>query len=331
MVVRATVQEVSQIGLETTEGTAPGTGANKRLLGLGFDIAEAAEFDEIRPMGFLPATSAPIRQNWSTISVSDGSYPCYNALAYLFTLLFGAPTTTTPSGATDARQHVWTPGTSSLNRKTATLQKGTSGSAEQVLGASLTDLSLSFSRTAAQSVDGSGFAQQIDYAATLTASPTDVPVVPILAGEVDVFLDDTGAALGTTKLTADFSADWSVGGLYSPAWVLNSALASYKEAVLQAPDMGVSLELGNDAVSRALVTDMRDGTSKFLRIQATGPEIESGQNYSLILDSAFQVNDAPSGGDVDGASTLTFGGRIVYDATWAKYTTITLVNSLATL
>lgn len=432
MAVRAVVEEISQIGIESVEGTQ--VAANKRLLGVGFTLAEAAEFDEVQPQGSVVPTAAPIRQNWGTFEISDDSYPCYNGLLYLFSMLFGAPTTTTPGGATNARQHVWTPPITALSKQTATLIKGQpGGTAESAAGATLTDLTLSFSRTAAQELSGSGFAGRPDYSAstyvnevnviTITGGPTggtftvtvdgqttagvaydatsgtlqtaiealsnvagasadvvvtgsaggpytltwqgtgafantnvtvsssgasltggttpaatttttqqggvtDIAVVPILAGQVDIFMDTAGAGIGTTKLTSDFSAEWSIGGLRGPVWVLNSALPSYKESVALRPDASFSLELGNDATSRALVTGMRAGTTKFVEIRATGGEVESGQNYSLKIQLAGQVNEPPSAGEVDGASTLPFAFRSVYDATWSAWCRLVLVNGL---
>lgn len=431
MPVRPIVEEISQLGIEQAEGTA--VAANKRLLSVGFNLVEAAEFDEVQPQGTVVPTAAPIRQNWGTFEISDDSYPDYNSLLYLFSMLFGAPTTTTPGGATDARQHVWTPPITAIGKQTATLVKGQpGGTAEQAAGCVLTDLTLSFSRTAAQELSGSGFAGRLDYSAstyvnevnvvTITGGPTggtltitvngqttagiaydaaasavqtalealsnvapgdvtvtgsaggpytltwsgsgafanmnvtitssgasltggttpaatttttqgggvtDIAVVPILAGQVDIYMDSTGSGVGTTKLLTDFSAEWSISGMRGPVWVLNSALPSYKESVALRPDAGFSLELGNDATSRALVSDMRSGATKFVEIRATGGEIESGQNYLLKIQMAGQINEAPSAGEVDGASTLPFGFRSVYDATWAKWLVIQLTNSLS--
>lgn len=430
MAVRPVVEEASFIGIESAEGTA--VAANKRLLGVGITLSEAAEFDSVDPMGSVVSTAAPLRQNWSEFEVVDGSYVCFNSLLYLFSMLFGSPTTTTPGGATNARQHVWTPPITAISKQTASITKGQpGGTAEKAAGAVLTDLMLSFSRSAAQELSGSGFAGQLDYSAstyvnevnvvTITGTPdggtftitvngqttagiaynainsavqsalealsnvapgdvtvtggpgpgtpftltwagahanenmtvassgasltggtapaatttttqgggvTDIAVVPILAGQVDVYCDTAGAGLGTTKLLTDFTAEWSISGLRGPVWVLNSALPSFKESVALRPDAGFSLELGNDATSRALITDMRAGTTKFIEIRATGGEVESGQNYSLKIQLAGQVDEAPSAGEVDGASTLPFSFKSVYDATWSHWCNIILVNGL---
>lgn len=439
MPVRAVVDESSLIGVETTEGVAPTAGIRTRLLSVGFNLSESAEFDPIDPMGIRVGTGDAIRQNWSTFSIGDGAYPDYNSLAYLFTFLFG-PASIVSVGTT-AGEWTWTPGPSALTRTTFSARKGTptllgvAGTAEEALGNVLTDLMLGFSRTSAQTLSGAGFGQQLNYAASIdinelvtitpsgtwsggtftlsfggqtttaiaynapaatiqtaflllstvgsgnavvaggplstgaititfagtlantnvgavtisTASvtgggtaavavttqgaPTDIPLIPVLAGEIDVFLDNTWAGLGTTKLLSDFSAEWSVAGMYSPLWVLNSANASYKEATPNRPDTTMSLELGNDSVSRALVTDMRAGTKKFSRIRAmkSANSIESGQAYELRIDSCMSINSAPSAGDVDGASTLPFGGRLVYDATGSAWTRIFLRNALRSL
>lgn len=428
MAVRPVVEEISQIGIESAEGTA--VAANKRLLAVGFNLVEAAEFDEVQPMGSVVPTATPIRQNWGAFEISGDSYPCYNALLYLFSMLFGAPTTTTPGGATNARQHVWTPPITAIPYQTATIEKGQpGGTAEISAGGVLTDLMLAFSRTAAQELSGSGFAQRPDYSAvvgvdevnvvTITGSPdggtftvtvngqttagvaynatagtlqtalealsnvapgdvtvtgsaggpytltwggahanenmtvsssgasltggtspaatttttqqggiTDIAAVPILAGQVDVYLDNAGAGIGTTKLLTDFAAEWNISGRRGMVWALNTALPSFKESVALRPAAGFSLELGNDSTSRALVTDMREGSTRFVEIRATGGEVESGQNYSLKIQLAGQINEAPTAGERDGASTLPFGFRSVYDATWGKWANIILVNGL---
>jgi hypothetical protein len=180
------------------------------------------------------------------------------------------------------------------------------------------------------SVTGGGTAS---VTVTSAGGSTDIPLVPVLAGEIDVYLDNSWANLGTTKLLSDFSAEWSVSSMYSPLWVLNSALAGYKEAIPNRPDTTMSIELGNDSVSRALITDMRAGTKKYVRIRAAkaANSIEAGHAYELRIDGVMSINAAPSAGDIDGASTLPFGGRLVYDATSSAWTRVYLKNALRSL
>lgn len=439
MSVRGVIDESSLIAVETTEGVAPATGIRTRLLSVGFNLSEAAEFDPIDPMGIRVGTGDALRQNWSTFEIGEGAYPDYNSLAYLFTFLFG-PATVANVGSV-AGEWTWMPGPSALPRTTFSARKGqptllgVAGNAEEANGCVLTDLELGFNRTSSQTLSGAGFGSQLNYSAsidvnevvtitksgtvsggtftitfggqttsaiaynanaatietafealssvgagngtvaggpisttpatitftedlantnvgavtvdsssltgggtyvptvTTVGASTDIPLVPVLAGEIDVYLDNAWADLGTTKLLSDFSATWGVSGMYSPLWALNSALAGYKEAIPNRPETTMSLELGNDSVSRALVTDMRAGTKKFARIRAqkAADSIESGQRYELRVDGCMSINSAPTAGDVDGASTLPFGGRLVYDATGQAWTRIFLRNALRSL
>lgn len=441
MPVRGTIDESSLIAVEATEGVVPAGGIRTRLLSVGFNLSEAAEFDPINPMGIRVGTGDALRQNWSTFEIGDGAYPDYNSLAYLFTFLFG-PATVVNVGST-AGEWTWMPGPSAIPRVTFSARKGqptllgVAGNAEEANGCVLTDLQLEFNRTSAQTLSGAGFGSQLNYGAsidvnevvtitpsgtwsggtftlsfggqttaaiaynanaatietafellstvgsgngtvaggplstgaititftedlantnvgavtintgsvtgstpsasvavTTQGSSTDIPLVPVLAGEIDVYLDNAWADLGTTKLLSDFSATWGVSGMYSPLWALNSALAGYKEAIPNRPETTMSLELGNDSVSRAIVgTDMRAGTKKFCRIRAqkAADSIESGQRYELRIDGCMSINSAPSAGDVDGASTLPFGGRLVYDAVGQAWTRIFLRNAIRSL
>jgi hypothetical protein len=69
----------------------------------------------------------------------------------------------------------------------------------------------------------------------------------------------------------------------------------------------------------------------FVRLTATGGEIESGQNYSLTIDTALKVMSAPSRGDQNGLSTLEWGFRNVYDGDWSKWLSVELITDITAL
>lgn len=331
MADRPVVSEVFQLAVESTAGTAA-TGGWKRFTGVNVDLGTALEVDEFAPMGTLADTIVAPRQEWAEGSVEG--FPTYTDLAYLFANIFGAATITTPSGATNARRWLWTPDEATpWTPKTWTIQRGVPGdTAEQATYGLLSGLGLSFSRTAAPEISGDLFARRLDYAATLqTTGVTTLDEVPIFAPQVDVFLDDTSGGLGGTQLTRDFVAGWSIADLFNPIWPLNSSLTSFGAHTIAKPTIEATLQVGNDSVGRGLVTQMRAGTTKFLRIRATGPEIESGFNYRLTMDMAVKVLSAPSRGDVDGLSTLEWTLRNVYDSGWGKWIEIELLTDQTAL
>lgn len=329
MADRPVVSEVIQIGVESTAGTA--VTATKKLQALTVELDTAAEFDQFGPSGNLFNTISVPRQEWSSGSISG--YPTYTELAYVLSNVLGAATITTPSGATSARKWTWAvSSTTPWAPKTWTIERGVSGdTAEQAAYAVLSGINMSFSRTAAPEIGGDLFARRLDYTATLATGATTLNNVPILATEVDVYADSASGSIGSTKLTRSFNAGFSLGGLFNPVWSINSALTSFGTHVIAKPDATASLQLGNDSVGRAYVDLFRGGDTKFVRIQAVGPTIETGHTYKLTIDLAVKVTDAPSRSDVDGLSTLDWSFGLVHDSGWGKALNVELITDIAAL
>ncbi len=332
MADRMMVSEVQQIGVEVTPGTA--VAPTKQFGGLNIELDTAIEFDEFGPSGQLPNTLVAPRQEWATGALSG--FPTYTELPYVFSNLLGAATISTPSGATNARRWLWEPDESTpWAPLTWTLRRGVPGdTAEEAAYVLLSGLDLSFSRTAAPEISGDLFARRLDYTATLaTTGVTSPALVPILANQINVYLDATSGGLGGTQLLRDFSYEWSLSDLFGMIWPLNSALPSFAAHSVQKPTLGNSLQMGNDAAGRALVTNMRAGSTVFVRMRANGGanSIESGQAYQLTIDTALKVVEAASRADLDGLSTLEWAFRNVYDATWGRWCSVELITSIAAL
>lgn len=330
MADRMLVSEVQQIGVESVPGTA--VAPDTQFGGLNIDIDTAIEFDEFGPSGQLTNTLVAPRQEWATGALSG--FPTYTELPYVISNVLGAATITTPSGATDARRWLWEPDESTpWAPKTWTLRRGVpGGTAEEAAYVLLSGLNLSFSRTAAPEIGGDLFARALDYTASLaTTGVTSPALIPILASQVSIFLDTTSGGLGGTQLLRDFSYEWSLADLFGTIWPLNASLDSFAAHSVTKPTIGNTLQMGNDAAGRALVANMRAGSTVFVEVRATGDEIEAGQNYSLVIQTALKVVEAPSRADADGLSTLEWSFRNVYDADWGKWVSIELITSTAAL
>lgn len=332
MADRMIVSEVQQIGVETTAGTA--VAPTKQFGGLSVELDTAIEFDEFKPSGQLPMSIVAPRQEWAEGSLSG--YPTYTEIVYPLSNLLGAATITTPSGATNARKWLWEPDESTpWTPKTWTIRRGVpSGTAEEANYVLLSGLSFMFSRTAAPEIGGDLFGRRLDYAATLaTTGVTSPTLVPILATQVDVYLDTTSAGLGGSQLLRDFAFEWSISDLFSQIWPLNSSLTSFAAHSIQAPTIEAKLTMGNDTAGIGPVTNMRAGSTVWVRCRATGAvdSIESGQRYRLTFDMPLKVVAAPSRGDENGLSVLEWTFRNVYDSTWGKWISIELITDLTAL
>lgn len=332
MTDRFTVSEVQQIGVESSPGSA--AVPTIQFQGLNVEIDTNLEVDEFKPSGQIPQSIVAPRQEWSSGSLSG--FPTYTEIAYPISNVLGAAVITTPSGGTLTRKWLWEPSPSTpWTPKTWTLRRGVSGgTAEEANYVLLSGLAFSFSRTAKPEISGDLFAQLMSYAAALAATGvTGKNNVPILANQGDIYLDAASGSLGTTKLLRDFTYKWSLSGLFDMIWPINSSNTSFGAHSVKEPTIEATLQVGNDAAGRALVTNMRAGSTMFVRFRATGvtDAIESGFTYRLTIDAALKVMSAPKRGDMNGLSTLEWGFRNVYDPTWGKFVSIELLTDFGSL
>lgn len=334
MADRYPVSEVVQIGVESVAGTA--VTPTKQMASLSVELNTALELDPFGPMGQLTDTLVIPRQEWAEGELSG--VPTYTEIVYPLSNLFGAAVITTPSGATNRRLWSWNPDASTpWTPITWTVRRGVQGgTAEEANYCLLSGLTLNFSRTEMSELGGDLFAQRLNYGATMAAaSGVSTPaLIPMLPAEGDIYLDTTGAGLGVTKLTRAFSLEVNLSGLFGPIWPINSANASFAAHGVQKPeDLEVVLRLGNDAVGRGLVTNMRAGTPVFLRYQAiSGQNIEASNPYKFTLDMALMVSDAPSRETEDDLiSTLEWTFKIISDATWGSWLKVAVENNLTGL
>lgn len=329
MAERTTITQRVQIGKETTPGT--GVAANKRLQSLSIDLSPDGGIDVFRAAGAKFPALASLGKEFAGGDVEG--QPTYTELVYAVAGILGAPTISTPGGATTARDWDWDINTYAVqDPQTYTVERGSSVQAEKAVGAAFTGLGIEYSRDELN-VTGSMIAQAFTTGITMTASPTDLDLVPILPKQVDVFLDDTAAGLGTTKLLRALAASWSLDDRFAGVWPLNSALPSYAALIETEPSAEAGLTLEADAVGMGLFSTMRAGSTKFLRISASGgaDSIETGFDFEMEVDLAVKVTDIPDFSDEDGVYAVGWTFGLFGDATWGKAGHIRIRTNLAAL
>lgn len=189
----------------------------------------------------------------------------------------------------------------------------------------------------ALTADGSGLTGGAGPAVVITTptagvAPTALSLIPIAPGQVSVYMDATSGAIGTSKLLRDFVVEWSIGGRFNPVWPLNAALASFDAVIEAKPTTGLKLTMGNDATGRALLATMRAGDTKYVRVEAVGPEIEAGFNNRFRLDAAVKITAAPTKEEVEGLSVLSWQFQTFHDAAGlGKAFSVHLRNALTAL
>lgn len=316
-----------QVGVETTPGT--GVTGSKKLQSLSFALTPQIETNRFRPMGTKVDTLVTPAKDWTQVDMTG--QPTYDEIIYAMAMSLvtpGAPSTVLTTGK------LWTFEPNALGADTLTtltIEQGDGVRAQKATGAILTDFGINISRDNAE-LSGSGIARQFTDAITMTASPTAIPLVPILPKDFSVYIDTTAAGLGTTKMLRLFEAELSVGGRVGPVWPLNAANASFDATVETEPDFTLRLLMEADAAGMAYLSSIRAGTTVFPRVEAVGGVIGAGTAvYKYTQDCAIKFEELSNLDDTDGIYTVEWSGRLVYDATWAKFLSIKVVNSTSAL
>lgn len=143
----ASINQVVQIGVETTEGTA--VPALKKLASLGFDIGPDVTIDVFKATGRKRPSIASMSMESAEGDLTGR--PTYDEIMYPLAMIMGNMVTT--SLGSGAFQHVFTPKTSGADVVTSlTIEQGDpfSGLAHRSAGVKLTSFGINVSRTATE-------------------------------------------------------------------------------------------------------------------------------------------------------------------------------------
>jgi hypothetical protein len=318
---RSTITQTVQIGVETTPGTA--VPANKRLQSIGIAIGAKVDSKEFTPIGQKYPTLAVVGKEWSEAELTG--QPCYTELPYIFSSLMSTATSVTQTldSATPTGGYVWTFDSNSFGEdtpKTYTIEQGSAARAHKITNALIPEFSLDWSREEVK-IGGSVLGTALQDGITMTSSPTLLAQIPVRPTQFSVYLDDTAAGLGGTKLTRALKGNVKISDRYSPLWVVDAAQASFVNTVETAPKFEFTLMQMADAAAMANLTTMRNGAPKFLRLEAVGPTIYTGGitvKHTLRMDLCGQIKDIDPFEDADGVYAINWTFLTTTDSTWGK-------------
>lgn len=318
-----------QLGVEATENT--GVAANKKFQSISFNMGPRIGTDEYTPQGYYFPTAVVPNLDWSEGKiVGRGNY---NELVYLFSSLlsYAAPT---QQGGTPA--YLWTMGPSvnaANTHKTYTIEQGFSGAtnARKVTGVYVNEVELAMSRAGGIVVGGTVVGRQYQTGQTLTGSPTLIPFVPIIPTQLDVYMDNTWAGLGTTKLTDDIAVGLKLGDRFAPWWPLNSANASFPSKVNAKPSTEAKLRLAANATGYGYLATLRSAGMVFVRVEAIGALISGIYSYKFTVDMALSYSGAADEEEDNSALVFEPPMVMVADPTSGKALEIRAINTLTAL
>jgi hypothetical protein len=327
MTTRATINQVTQIGVETTPGTA--VAANRRFTGLQIGLNVRANTQSYRPTGGKFSTIVVEGKEWAEGSISGPL--TYTEIVYL---LAGAMSYSPPTQQGSSAAYLWEfspPQSGNSTIRTYTIEHGDNIRAHRASYGLFNAITINGTRDTIE-VGGSLLARAIEDGITLTASPTAVALVPVLPVQVSGFVDNTAAALGTTRLTRLLRWSFELGDRYAPVWPIDAQLGSgFPVHVETEPSGSLKLLVEANAQGMGLLASLRNGERRFVRIEAIGPVADATYNHRFTLDVCGVVENVADFGDEDGVYAIEFSLRPVFDAGWGRALRVQVVNTLSTL
>lgn len=273
------------------------------------------------------ATGVLLSDDWATWSLQPAS--CFNTLGLVAASRIATPVTTTPGGATNARQHVFTLDPNGVDAYEAyTMVWGDGSTRFSSTYNVFQSLGFTAERGSIQ-VTAAMIGREPASGASAPVTPVPMAMQPIQPNLGDVSIDPIWAELGDTAYLALYRLAISLGDKFDMDSPINSSIVSF-QSLPEKEDQGMTAELlvACDAAGLALVEDWKVGDMLAIRYTVEGPEIEESFNYSaqwdflLYLTSVGEITSAPN----SNIATIPLSGTIGSDGT--NCLELTLVNAI---
>jgi hypothetical protein len=259
---------------------------------------------------------------------------CFRALGYIAAGRIALPTTTTPVGATDARQHVFKLNPNTLDNPAfytfiwgdGTTNFRSSYTAFQTLNFNAQRGSFDVGSSAiGRKYETSGISLP-------SSGVVDVPMQSMQPNLGDVWIENPGdwSDLGTTQFLNCYQFNLQLGDKYDMDAPINSSIVSYASLPeKEDQSMTVDLSVAVDTDGLNLVGAYERGDRIAIRYLLEGPEIEDGFPFSIqwdvmaVVTSVGEVTTAPT----SNVATFPLSCTVAKDGTDALE--LTLVNDIA--
>src|SRR5579875_1934651 len=285
---RASVNQIVQIGAESLSALGTPVSAGKLLQCYSWTIGIEADVVFYTATGHKYAAVSEENMEWSGGSISG--IMDYNGLIYPLQGAMGnvSPASHVTNTVTSATAKDWVlapPITGSIETQTYTVQQGDSTRSHQIAYVLFTDFGYKGTRKEF-TVDGKFISQKLSDGITKTSSPVAVPLAPVVANQVNVYLDSSQANFGTTQLLRFLSIEFSMGNIYAPLWVVNRSNASFVSHVDTLPKTGGKIKMEADVNGMTPLSYLQSGATYYLQVDAQGAVIDNLQQVSLGSPSA---------------------------------------------
>ena len=220
---------------------------------------------------------------------------------------------------------------------TFTVQQGDVVDAEQYAYLLFSGWGYTFTRKTEMQVSGDWFSQTFTEGISLTASPTNVALLPTVGAQYSVYLDTTSAGIGTTQLSDPLKVDFKASNYYGQYWPINRANASYTSHLDLLPKNELKITLQANSTGIAVRGNyLQPGTRAYVRVAGVGATIDTPNSIKAAFthDMAVFVSDMAEFSDVDGVYAVEYTLQVAEDMAWTQFGTaqkLVLTNAISAL
>lgn len=326
---RMSVNQKLQLGKEVTAGTT--VACNRLIEAFNVTMGPKVDVKTFRATGRRHPTVAEENYEYSEGKLTGE--PDYAGMIYPISMIYGNISPAAHSPSVTAYDWTWTPLlTGATTIQSFTTQIGDSVQAEQYGYTMASGWGYKFTRKEG-SFTADLFAQSVTTGASITASPTNIALSPILPKHVELWIDPTSGAIGTTAMSNALSIEFSASGYYGQFWPLNRG-ASFGSHLDMAPKQTFKVKLEADSTGVGLLaTYLQAGAKAYAKVDALGPVIDGGNSIhaEFIHEMALLCTDISPVEDSDGVYAVEYTFEIAEDTGWSSGTAqiITLTNLLS--
>jgi hypothetical protein len=329
---RGAVNQVGQIGVESTSGTA--VAANRYTAALSWLMGREGETGRTRARGSKVNTTHVRKKEMAKGSVEG--VLCYNSHPYIFDSLFN-PATPSQIGALTAYTRVWTPGvrTADSTGKTYTVEVGDATACEDYAYAKV----LGFDLEASQdefSVKGPLISRAPVDNQSLSGSITTIAERLVERNDINLYIDTTYGGLGGTQFTEPLSESVSIGEKFKEFFVHNRSAGEFHDIVEVLYEPIFKFSSVHNSQSRTLIALLNTNPYRWIRWEAIGQSLgtHSAVEYfeKIWIDMCVKFDTPARIEDEDGPLGYDYSCTMMPDdAGLGSYMRITSVSALAAI
>lgn len=331
--LRSGVGIISQFALEATPGA--GGAANRYVESFNWSFNRTLDPKNFRGSGSRVNT-VKVHHKKMARGTLTGVLD-YNSFPYFCEGLFNSQAAGSQIGSLEAYQRVYTAGVRSSDggRKTFAVEVGDANACEDYTFVQL----LGFSLEANQddfSVSADTIAKYPEDNQVIAGSPTIIAPRPVERDDVNIYLDDDFANLGTTQVSEAIAESLTIPNKFLEAFFHNRSNPSFAD-VLEIPyEPKFGFETAHNTQSRALIASLKNNPAKWIRWEAQGELLgkNGGQDvYELIqIDMMVRFDDPEALLADDAPYAYRYDTELMPDnAGLMTHLKITTINSIAIL